>query len=99
METEMPKARAKDIQELRMKRGWPQEQLAEFAGISLKSVQRAESGKSISLDTLQALASALDVTVEYLVEIKAKERENAKASAPSPESKPPKIHHLPRLKT
>jgi transcriptional regulator with XRE-family HTH domain len=52
----------------RMEKGWTQEHLAEVAGISARTVQRVERDGSASADTLQALASALDVDVKMLLE-------------------------------
>ncbi|MBI3554659.1 MAG: helix-turn-helix domain-containing protein [Deltaproteobacteria bacterium] len=93
----MPKPFSVRIKELRTNKGWPAEQLAEVAGLSLKSVQRAETGKSVSLDTLQALASALDVTVDQIIN----ERKEKDASQAHPESqtKAPVVHQLLRLRT
>lgn len=71
------------------KRGWPQAQLAEVAGLSERTIQRIDKNGVASPDTLQALASAFETTVEHL--------------SPSPEEKAkrkgPKIHFLLRLKT
>jgi transcriptional regulator with XRE-family HTH domain len=54
------------IQELRLQRGWSQEQLAEAAGLSARTVQRMEGGRPGSLDTLKAIAAAFDVDVASL---------------------------------
>lgn len=45
---------------------WTQEQLAETAQLSVRTVQRAEEGRGISAETLSAIAGALDVPVEEL---------------------------------
>jgi transcriptional regulator with XRE-family HTH domain len=45
---------------------WTQEQLAEAATVSLRTVQRAEEGQVLSAESLQALAGALDVSLETL---------------------------------
>ncbi len=50
------------VRKLRTEQGWSQEQLAEIAGLSPRTVQRAETGKNCSLDTAQALAAAFDTT-------------------------------------
>lgn len=42
-------------------RKWSQEQLAEIAGLSPRTVQRVEDGQPSSVDTRRALASAFDV--------------------------------------
>lgn len=54
------------IAALRRERGWTQERLAETSGIAVRTVQRLESGKDASLETLSAIARALDVTVRDL---------------------------------
>ena len=47
------------LRQLREQRAWSQEQLAEVAGLSVRTVQRAESGGAASLETRMALAAAL----------------------------------------
>lgn len=54
------------IAALRRERGWTQERLAETSGIAVRTVQRLESGKDASLETLSAIARALDVPVRDL---------------------------------
>ena len=49
------------LRRLREQRAWSQEQLAEVAGLSVRTVQRVESGGAASPDTRMALAAALDV--------------------------------------
>ncbi len=83
-------SRAKLIKELRTKRGWPQKQLADISGISERTVQRIERGGAAALDTLQALASALEITVEEL--LPTEDPQEKKISAPN-------IFHLSRLHT
>jgi uncharacterized glyoxalase superfamily protein PhnB/DNA-binding XRE family transcriptional regulator len=53
------------IRELREKKAWTQEQLAAAAGISTRTVQRAEEGV-MAAETKSAIAGALDVPVEAL---------------------------------
>ncbi len=50
----------------RLKRSWTQEQLAERAGTSARTVQRIEGGQEPSLATLRLLADALGIEVEDL---------------------------------
>jgi transcriptional regulator with XRE-family HTH domain len=54
------------IQELRLERGWSQEQLAQTAGLSVRTVQRLERGRPGSLETLNAIAAAFDVDIGFL---------------------------------
>lgn len=49
------------VRRLREQRAWSQEQLADVAGLSVRTVQRIETGGGASLDTRMALASALEV--------------------------------------
>lgn len=55
------------IREARAARAWPQEQLAEAAGVSLRTVQRVERGAPCAKETLQALAAALGLETGALV--------------------------------
>lgn len=54
------------IQGLRHERRWSQEQLAEFSGLSLRTVQRIEGSNSISFDSLVSLAAAFEIDVVTL---------------------------------
>jgi transcriptional regulator with XRE-family HTH domain len=57
---------AKNIRNIRDAKHWTQHHLAEVAGIQLRTVQRVEAGDGASVDTLGALASAFDVTIDVL---------------------------------
>src|SRR5579884_1333921 len=50
----------------RQQRGWSQQQLADFAGISLSTVERAERGEPIRIDNLERLCACLERTPEQL---------------------------------
>ena len=50
----------------RLRRGWTQQQLADFAGLSLSTVERAEKGESIRVDCIQRLSECLSKTPEAL---------------------------------
>ncbi len=54
------------IGELRRLRGWTQERLAEQSGVAVRTIQRMESGRDASLETLSAVAAALEVPVRDL---------------------------------
>jgi len=56
------------VKKLRHKKNWSQEQLAEVAGLSVRTIQRIESGGKASLESLKALASVLEVDVPILVQ-------------------------------
>jgi transcriptional regulator with XRE-family HTH domain len=59
---------AANLKRLRKKKRWSQTQLAEHIGSHLSHINRIETGKyNPSLDVVQKLAKALDVTIDYLV--------------------------------
>lgn len=94
LNTEMPgklnKVRQGLIVELRNKRLWSQEQLAEVSGISVRTIQRLEAGSPANFETLQALAQAFDLDTEKLIE----PNTNSNKSKSTP-----KVHILSRLTT
>ena len=51
---------------LRRERGLTQERLAETSGIAVRTIQRVERGSDASLETLSAIARALEVPVRDL---------------------------------
>jgi transcriptional regulator with XRE-family HTH domain len=57
---------AVNIRTLREAKPWTQAQLAEAADIAERTIQRAEEGRGLSAETLQAVAGALDVSVDHL---------------------------------
>lgn len=60
------------VTELRVRRGLSQAALASRAGLPLKQLQEVESAADpLQIDTLSALADALDVTIEQLVSSRA----------------------------
>ena len=54
------------VRKLRLRRAWSQETLAQLSGLSVRTIQRLERGQSAGLESLQALASALEVDVSTL---------------------------------
>ncbi|WP_312546462.1 helix-turn-helix transcriptional regulator, partial [Pantoea eucalypti] len=54
------------FKEHRLVRAWSQEQLAEMAGLSTRTVQRIENGERPGLETLSALAAVFEVNVADL---------------------------------
>lgn len=57
------------IRQSRVDRGWSQEQLAIAAGLSLRTVQRVESGGTASLSTAASLAATFGVPLPQLQEV------------------------------
>ena len=55
------------LQTRRMDRGWSQEELAMHAGVSVRTIQRIETGKRASLETLKCLAAVFETSVSELV--------------------------------
>lgn len=74
-----------DVAREREARGLTQELLATMAGVSVRSIRRAEGGQGVSAETLRCLAAALDVPFEPVVvrEVDAVERARRRLSAPS----------------
>ncbi|MEC8003969.1 MAG: helix-turn-helix transcriptional regulator, partial [Pseudomonadota bacterium] len=54
------------IKSLRTKHHYSQEQLARMSGLSLRTIQRVESGQSASLETLKSLAAVFEIDVDTL---------------------------------
>ncbi len=50
----------------RQQKGWSQQQLADFSGISLSTIERAERGEPIRVDSIERLCSCLEKTPEQL---------------------------------
>ena len=55
-----------NIRKHRELRHWTQEELALASGVDVRTVQRAESGRPLALESLKAIAAAFDTTVEAL---------------------------------
>lgn len=54
------------IKALRLQHAWSQEQLAEMAAVSVRTIQRIENGERPGLETLSALAAVFEVSVAEL---------------------------------
>ena len=54
------------VKQLRLQRAWSQEQLAELAGVSVRTIQRIENGDRPGLETLSALAAVFEVNVAVI---------------------------------
>ena len=67
MEDETVKIDGKRIKQLREARGWSQEHLASICGLSPRTVQRLETEGNASLESRMAVASALEVAAEHLL--------------------------------
>jgi len=56
------------IRKLRLDKGWSQEQLAEISGVSTRTIQRIERGKTASLESLKCLAAVFETEITNLRE-------------------------------
>lgn len=56
------------VKKLRIKHKWSQEQLAEFSGLNVRTIQRVESGNNASIETLKCLASVFEIDMNKLTE-------------------------------
>ena len=54
------------LKQIRLSRRLSQEQLAEMAGLNVRTIQRIESGSNASVESLKCLAAALDVDIQTL---------------------------------
>ena len=54
------------VRELRLARGWSQAQLAEMSGLSVRTIQRIETGANPGLESLRELAAVFGVDVSEL---------------------------------
>lgn len=54
------------VKQLRLKRAWSQEQLAELSSLSTRTIQRIENNEVPGLETLSALAAVFNVSVSEL---------------------------------
>lgn len=72
---------APHIKDLRTARAWSQEQLAQVAGINVRTIQRIETGEPASFETLKSIAAAFDMDVAKLLEPKKSEQKKAEAAS------------------
>ena len=54
------------VRKLRLQRGWSQEQLSHFSGLSIRTIQRIERGQKASMESLKSLAAVFEVNIEDL---------------------------------
>ena len=68
MEIRRTKPIGEKIRELRESAGKTQEVLAAMSGIDRRTIQRAESGKAVQMESLSSIASALNVPLTQIIE-------------------------------
>jgi transcriptional regulator with XRE-family HTH domain len=54
------------VKSLRQKNNWSQEHLAQLSGLNIRTIQRAEKGEGVGLETLKSLASVFDIDINEL---------------------------------
>ncbi|HCY97270.1 helix-turn-helix domain-containing protein [uncultured Polaribacter sp.] len=51
------------LKEMRLKRHWSQEQLAEMSGLSIRTIQRIENGENAGFESLKSLAAVFEIVL------------------------------------
>jgi len=54
------------VKKLRLQKCWSQEQVSEFSGLSVRTIQRIERGHQASLESLKALAAVFQIDIHDL---------------------------------
>lgn len=57
------------VKKLRLEHGWSQDRLAKLSGLSLRTIQRIEAGRSCSVESRLSLASTFDIPPNRLLAI------------------------------
>ena len=57
------------VAEIRKQKSLTQENLAEKAYVTVRTIQRMEAGEEVSSETLKSVSNALDVTVNELLSL------------------------------
>ena len=63
------------IKKIRISKGWSQEQLAQFSGLSVRTIQRIERGHNAGLESLKCLAAVFELDISTLQKEKFSENE------------------------
>lgn len=64
----------KRLKDIRLAKGWTQRTLSQKSGLSLRTVQRIESGKSASFNSLKSLTNCLDIEMKILLQLRKMEK-------------------------
>lgn len=56
------------IRQRRQEKGWSQEELARFSGLSNRTIQRIEAGQSAGLESLKCLAAVFETSISTLIQ-------------------------------
>ncbi len=72
------------ISALRIQRGWTQEQLAEIAGVSSRTIQRAETTDCAAFETVRAIACAFETGFDQLLKTGTRAKPAQEIMQPTP---------------
>lgn len=56
------------VKRLRTKKGWSQDHLATLTGLSLRTIQRVEAGRSASMETVNSLSAVFETDITQFTE-------------------------------
>ena len=83
------------VAEIRKQKSLTQENLAEKAYVTVRTIQRMEAGEEVSSETLKSVSNALDVTVNELFEsISSSDKEEEIMEISKEQQKPVSYTHL-----
>ncbi len=54
------------VKKLRLQQSWSQEQLSQFSGLSVRTIQRIERGQQASLESIKSLAAVFQIDINEL---------------------------------
>ena len=86
------------VRKLRLRRGWSQDQLAEFTGVTVRTIQRIERGHKPSLETAKALAAVFEVDCSTFLP-ENDDMTKTKTNAPTPTTRTWSLRKPKRLNT
>ncbi len=56
------------VKTLRLEKGWSQEHLAQISGLSLRTIQRIESGQRAGIETKNCLSAVFETDISNIIE-------------------------------
>jgi transcriptional regulator with XRE-family HTH domain len=57
-----------NIQQRRLEKEWSQDQLAQYSGLSTRTIQRIESGQKVGRESLKCLAAVFEISTNTLTQ-------------------------------
>jgi transcriptional regulator with XRE-family HTH domain len=67
-ELSLQRGESMSIKDRRLEKGWSQEELASFSGLSTRTIQRIETGHNASLESLKCLAAVFETSISTLMQ-------------------------------